>query len=127
MVGRCFFYQTPPNGEHLFVILAPSGEQRGWYLCVNITTRRHGSDPACELRQGEHPNLTAPVSVVVYAEAREIPLPLIQRLIGAQELTPFNQQLIERMQAAALRDDSRLKIKYQKWIRDFIQRGEHID
>jgi len=71
--------------------------------------------------------LTAPVSVVVYAEAREIPLPLIQRLIGAQELTPFNQQLIERMQAAALRDDSRLKIKYQKWIRDFIQRGEHID
>ena len=46
MVGSCFYYDTFPKGQHLFVVLAPSLEQEDWFLCVNITmAKRAGSVP----------------------------------------------------------------------------------
>ena len=115
MVGQCFFYDTPPNGEHLFVILADSLTSEG-FICVNITEKHDESDATCELFQGEHPNLTKPVSVVGYGFARELPLRLIQRLIARQSLPSMKPDILKRIQNAALCDESRMKKGFQEAI-----------
>lgn len=117
MVGQCFFYDTPPHGEHLFVVLAPSLEQAGWFICANISTLRTGSDLTCKLMAGEHGCLTNPVSIVIYAEARELPLALIERCCQRQALEPFAPALLARIQNGALSGGSRMKKGFQKAVR----------
>lgn len=120
MIGKCFYYDTPPIGQHLFVVLAPSVEQKGWFVCVNITTRRTGSDTTCELYNGDHPNLTEPVSVVVYGQARELPLPLIERCLREQSLPSMSTNVLLRIQQGALVKSSRMKKKLQDSIRKHL-------
>lgn len=120
MVGQSFFYDTPPHGEHLFVVLAPSLEQAGWFICVNISTLRVGSDTTCELLAGEHERLTSPVSVVIYAAARELPPALIARSCQRQALAPFDPALLARVQNAALSAGSRMKKGFQKAVRAWL-------
>jgi hypothetical protein len=69
------------------------------------------------LFQGEHQELTSPVSVVVYGQAREIPAPLIERLTQKQKLPRINDDLLFRIQKSALMDISRMKKKFQGAIR----------
>ena len=121
MIGNCFYYQTPPKGDHLFVVLAPSLEQKGWFVCVNITTKRQGADSSCELFQGEHQELTSPVSVVVYGQAREFPAPFILRLMQDQRLPQVSSDLLSRIQQAALGEVSRMKKKFQNAIREHLR------
>jgi hypothetical protein len=117
MVGQCFYYQTPPKGRHLFVVLAPDLENKGWFVCANISTKKEdNSDTTCELYQGEHQTLTSPVSVVVYAEARSMPPPLITRLMQQQKLPPFEGELLLRIQRAPLSETSRLKKGFKRAI-----------
>jgi hypothetical protein len=123
MIGQCFYYDTPPNGRHLYVVLAPSIEQKGWFVCANITTKKNDSnntDRTCELYQGEHQELTSPISTVVYSEVREMPLPLIQRHSGEQRLPLFEGDLLERIQKAPLTDSSRLKNGFKKAIKQYL-------
>lgn|ERR1039458_9946993 len=123
MIGECFYYDTPPKGKHLFVILAPNLEQKGWFVCANITTKKDNSettDTTCELYQGEHQELTSPVSIVVYAEARSMPPGLIKRLMGEQKLPPFEGDLLLRIQKSPLSETSRLKKGFQKSIKQHL-------
>jgi hypothetical protein len=123
MIGQCFYYDTPPKGEHLFVVLAPSLERKGWFLCANLTTKKDDSentDTTCELYRGQHQELTAPVSIVVYREAREMPLPLIQRETQRQGLPKFEGALLLRIQTSPLTDASRLKKGFRKTIQKFL-------
>lgn len=123
MIGECFFYDTPPNGKHMFIVLAPSMQKKGWFICTNVTEKRDGSDTSCELLQGEHPNLTKPISIVNYALTRELPLPLIARLIEAQQLPKMGEQPLLRIQQQALGDMSRMKKNYQDAIRKYTLNG----
>lgn len=117
MVGRCFFYDTPPHGQHPFVVLAPSLERVGWFICANISTLRPGSDTTCKLLEGEHECLTNPVSAVIYAEARELPAALIERCWQQQSLELFAPALLARVQNGALSGGSRMKKGFQKAVR----------
>lgn len=117
MIGACFFYDTFPKGEHLFVVVAESAETPNWQICVNITTKRPNCDVSCELLKGEHPELTKPISVVHYSHAREFPSRLIDRLVRAQKLAPMNDAVLRRIQTAALGPDSRMKRPFQDSIR----------
>jgi hypothetical protein len=125
MIGNCFYYQTPPRGAHLFVVVAPSLEQPGWFVCVNITTLRPGSDTSCQLLQGEHQELAAPVSVVLYAETRELPPPLISRSMQEQNLPKMSDLVLLRIQQSALQDDSRMKKKFQRAIQEYLTSRTH--
>jgi hypothetical protein len=120
MIGGCFYFQTPPHGQHLFVVLAPSLEQRGWFICANITTRREGSDTTCQLLPGDHPQIVAP-SVVLYAEARELPLPLVSRLMREQQFPKMDHPVLLRIQQAALGDDCRIKKKFRMAIQEYLR------
>ena len=124
MIGECFYYDTPPNDKHLFVVLAPCLEQKGRFVCVNITTKKDDSettDKTCELRQGEHQELTSPVSIVVYAQSRSMPPALIERLMGEQKLPPFDGELLLKIQKAPLSDTSRLKKGFKKSIQKHLE------
>jgi hypothetical protein len=121
MVGSCFYYDTFPKGQHLFVVLAPCPEQQDWYVCVNITTKRVGSDLTCEILKGEHPNLSSPVSVVVYSEARESPARLIDRQKKQQQIPDVSAALLLKIQKSPLTEDSRLKKKYKRYIEEYLR------
>jgi hypothetical protein len=121
MVGQCFYYQTPPTGDHLFIVVAPSAEQNDWFLCVNITTKTSGSETTCELSRGEHPSLTAETSVVAYAWAREFPKTLIERHVAQQRLDAFKGSVLLKIQQAALLGTSRLPRKFQSAITKYLR------
>jgi hypothetical protein len=120
VVGSCFFFDTPPNGQHLFVVLAPSLDEADSFICVNIETRRVSSDPTCLVNRGEHPNLTNEVSAVVYQFARDLPRRLIERLQREQQLQNVSPQLLRRIQTAPLTDESRLRNKYKQAIKTHL-------
>jgi hypothetical protein len=123
MIGQCFYHDTPPKGSHLYVVLAPDLEHNGCFVCANITTKKddsENSDLSCVLRQGEHQELTHPVSIVVYAEARSMPARFIQRLMGEQKLPPFKGDLLLRIQMAPLSETSRLKKGFRKSIKQHL-------
>jgi hypothetical protein len=127
MIGQCFYYDTPPNDKHLFVVLAPCLENKGRFVCVNITTKKDDSentDTTCELRQGEHQELISPVSIVLYADARSLPPDLIRRLMGEQKLPPFEGDLLLRIQTAPLPETSRLKKGFRKSIKQYLDEVE---
>ena len=94
---------------------------KGWFVCVNITTKRENSDTTCELFQGEHQELASPISVVVYSHAREIPAPLIERLTQQQKLPRISESLLSRIQRSSLTDTSRMKKKFQNAIRTQLE------
>jgi len=104
----------------LFVVLAASMETQGWYLCVNITAKRPNCDVSCELLKGEHPQLTKPVSVVNYSQARELPSGLIDRLTTAQKLAKMDERVLWRIQRAALGENSRMKRRFQNSVRKHL-------
>jgi hypothetical protein len=120
VVGSCFFFDTPPNGQHLFVVLAPSPDEPDSFVCVNIETRRDKSDLTCLVNRGEHPNLPNEVSAVVYQFARDLPRRLIERLKREQQLPDASPQLLNRIQTAPLTDESRLRNKYKKAIKTHL-------
>jgi hypothetical protein len=121
MIGRCFYYDTPPNERHLFVVLAPIPEDGNKFICVNITTRRIGSDTTCELAAGEHPELTNPISIALYGGARELPRALILRLTGEQRIQNMPPEVLLRIQTAPLAPTSRLKNKYRDAIAHYLE------
>jgi hypothetical protein len=123
VVGKCFYYQTPPQGEHPFVVLAPSSERGGHFICVNITEKREFSDTSCELARGLHCILKKPVSVVNFAMARDLPRALIERLTREQGFPDFSPDLLLRIQEAAIAEGSRLPFKFKEAIATQIRSG----
>ncbi len=121
MIGQCFYHPTPPTGEHLYVVVAPSIEESAWFLCVNVTTKKGGSETTCELLRGEHPCLIEEISVVAYAWAREFPKQVIERNIARQKLDPFENPLLLKIQQSALSPTSRLRKKFQAAIVEFLR------
>lgn len=119
MVGSCFYYDTPPHGEHPWVVLSP-GSKPGWFICVNITTKRTGVLSSCELLRGEHPILKSMVSIPVLNRARELPLPLIQRLAARSGFPKFDPALLARIHAAAIAVDSSLPIPLKRTLLSFL-------
>jgi len=118
MIGKCFYYDGFQTVSHLFVVLCPSLEDPDTYICVNLTTKREGSDPTCEIRADEHPSLTSPISVAYYALAKEFPAALIERL--SLGISDMRSDVLARIQKSPLTDESRLKIRYKKALLAYL-------
>ena len=58
-----------PDKKHLFVVLTDPCPTAGDVLMVNVSTIRHGHDPACKLFAGDHPFIRRD-SFVEYVRAR---------------------------------------------------------
>lgn len=123
VVGKCFYYDTPPKGQHLFVVLAPSDQEEGYFICANITEKRELSDTACELVFGCHPALTKPVSIVNYGMARSLPLCLIERLTKRRAIADFTGALLYRIQTIGIAEDSQLPNKFKIAVKAYLRRS----
>lgn len=85
-LGDAFTVKTPPNGVHLYVIIAAISENK--YLLVNTTTSNTQIDPDrdCIINPGEGvPNFITCQSTIAYRRARECRGNEIEALI---ELSP---------------------------------------
>jgi len=77
--ARDTFFGDPDglNNNHLWIVLhiyVPPNATEPWVIVVNVTSwKSHGSDPACELRVGDHPFITHD-SFVIYRRALHRPL-----------------------------------------------------
>jgi len=120
VVGACFYYDTPPNGRHPWVVLAPCPEKPGWYICVNISTKRGGEQFPCELQRDEHPILTSDVSIPKFVNARELPHPLVAREVAVCGFEEFAASLMQRIYTAAVLQDSAMPKPFKAAIASFL-------
>ncbi len=86
-LGDAFLIDTPPNGEHLYIAIAPTSEDK--YLFVNVTSRRTNSETVCILFPGLGvPNFIVRESVIAYQYAREMNAATLAKLITPDSSIP---------------------------------------
>jgi hypothetical protein len=101
--GTAFLIPTPPNKEHLFIIIAINKESTE-ALLVNITSPKIGCDQSCCVNLGEHPFLKHD-SVVNYRDARLSPLSNLEHCIKKEifrRVVPVSNALLKRIQDGGL-------------------------
>lgn len=83
-LGDAFLLDTPPNGKHLYIAIAPISNSE--YLFVNVTTRRPNSETTCILLPGSDvPSFIVRESVIAYQFQTWLPITSIVdsiRLLG---------------------------------------------
>jgi len=79
--GTCIFLEKPSRYSisHLWLVITePSGEPPE-VIIVNLTTFREGADTTVILNKGDHSYIKHE-TVVYYADARNVPLQLLERI-----------------------------------------------
>ncbi len=71
-LGDAFLVETPPNGQHLYMAIAPPTNPK--YLFVNLTTCKTGSETTCILQPKTTgmPSYVKAESAIAYQYAREM-------------------------------------------------------
>jgi hypothetical protein len=120
-LGDAFLIDTPPNGEHLYIAIAQTSENK--YLFVNVTTRRNNSEASCILMPGlDVPSFIIRESVVAYQFAREMDAIELASLITVGSPTPkgsCSATILERIQQGGLAS-KRLKNRYKTALKAFL-------
>lgn len=81
-LGEAFLLPTPPHGWHLFVVIAPTENDK--YLVVNATSRQANSDTSCIfIPSADIPDFIQHESVINYKGAREIDVAKMAQLTAA--------------------------------------------
>lgn len=121
-LGDAFLINTPPNGEHLYIAIAKTSENR--YLFVNVTSRRRNSEVSCILMPGSDvPNFIVRESVIAYQYAREMDAIELASLIAVGSPIPkgsCSTITLERIQTGGLAS-KRLMNKYKTALKTFLE------
>jgi len=97
-------FMLPKQGqdtEPLWVLITKSNPASGEAIMVNITTQRPHSDSTTILQRGDHPFIQKP-SVVFYADARLVPVSLLDKAIQSGSYwshAPLEANVLARIQA----------------------------
>ncbi len=120
-IGDAFLIDTPPYGEHLYIAIAQTSNNK--YLLVNVTTRRRNSEVTCVLLPGaEMPSFIQHESVIAYRFAREMDAGEIERVItpgSPRPKTRFSAKVLRRIQQGALESDE-LRNRYKTTLKKFL-------
>ena len=122
-LGDAFLLETPPNGMHLYIAIAPTSDDT--YLFVNTTTCRPNSDTSCVLKPGPGiPSFIVQESVISYKFAREIDAVTINTLIAKGVCKPRGNcsptVLLQIQQGGLI--SKQLKNKYKTILKSFLGR-----
>lgn len=121
-LGDAFLIDTPPSGEHLYIAIAQTSEDK--YLFVNVTTRRSNSETTCILMPGNDvPNFVVRESVVAYQFAREMTVTELADLITKGSPIPkgcCSASILEQIQQGGL-VSRRLKNRYKAALKAFLE------
>lgn len=86
-LGDAFLFDTPPNGMHLFIAIAPIATDK--FLFVNTTSPKENSDTSCIIKPGlDVPKFIIHESVIAYKYAREININKLFELIDIGSCKP---------------------------------------
>ena len=103
--GDTYLLRKPGHDtEHLWVVLSAVEESTGQVLAVNLTTRRHNSDPTTVIRPGEHPFITRE-TVAAYFDARWMSAVALDAAVNqraGKKLDPCSPELLRRIQDGLL-------------------------
>jgi hypothetical protein len=120
-LGDAFLINTPPNGQHLYIAIAPTSETN--YLFVNVTTRRNSSETSCILIPGlDVPSFITSESVVAYQYAREMDAINLASLITPGSPIPkgsCSDTVLARIQQGGLAS-RRLRNRYKIALKAFL-------
>lgn len=120
-LGDAFLIDTPPNGEHFYIAIAKTSENR--YLFVNVTSRRRNSEVSCILTPGSDvPSFIVRESVVAYQYAREMDATELASLITIGSPVPkgsCSATTLEKIQNGGLAS-KRLMNKYKTALKAFL-------
>jgi hypothetical protein len=94
--------------EHLWIIVTEVDEASGTAVCVNVTTKRDGSELTVVLDVGDHEYIKHK-SVIHFADAREIQIELVEKLLAGRSAgfvserhAPCSEALLTRIRQGLL-------------------------
>jgi len=123
-LGDAFLLETPPNGQHLYVAIAPT--TNGKYLFANLTTRRPNSETACILLPNATgmPSYVRAESVIAYGSnfIRELDANQLDSQICVGSNRPkctFPPDILTQIQLGGLKS-KRLPKMYREYIRSAL-------
>lgn len=121
-LGDAFLLNTPPYGEHLYIAIAQTSENK--YLFVNVTSRRDNSETTCILTPSpELPSFIRRESVIAYQFAREMSATDLVGLITPGSSIPkgtCSASMLEKIQQGGL-VSKRLSNRYKTALRKFLK------
>jgi hypothetical protein len=120
-LGDAFLLDTPPYGEHLYIAIAKTSENK--YLFVNVTSRRENSETTCILNPSpELPPFIRRESVIAYQFAREMSATDLAKLVtpdSAISKGSCSASMLEKIQQGGL-ISRRLSNRYKTALRNFL-------
>ena len=97
-IGDTILIETPPNGEHLFIVITKICYTT-YVLCVNVTSKRDNSDLSCVIKPYEH-SFIKKESVINYKDAIFPRVEELEKMLNsgkAKKLEPVSKELINRI------------------------------
>lgn len=121
-LGDAFLLETPPNGQHLYIAIAPTTNNK--YLFVNLTTRKSGSETTCILQPNTTgmPSYVKAESVIAYQYAREMDARQLDLEICIGSRIPkctFPLDILDKIQRGGLAS-KRIAPMYKRAIKRFL-------
>gem|GEM_PF-410318 len=120
-LGDTFLIDTPSNGEHLYIAIAQTSENK--YLFVNVTTQRNSSEATYVLLPGAGiPSFIVRESVIAYQFAREMDATELVSLITVGSPIPKGAcsiTVLAQIQQGGLAS-TRLRNRYKIALKAFL-------
>ncbi|SRR5579883_340616 len=122
-LGDAFLLGTPPKGMHLFVAVLPLTNTK--YLFFNVTKKVGNSDLSCVIKPGAGVSpFIQQESVINYLKPREIPLPVILKLIETNECIfkgKFSPNILYKIQVGVTTSE-RTPEQYVQLMKKYLNR-----
>lgn len=121
-LGDAFLLETPPNGQHLYIAIAPTNNNK--HLFVNLTTRKYASETTCILLPNTKgmPSYVKAESVIAYQYAREMDTCELALKICVGSRIPkcnFPSDILDKVQQGFLAS-RRVEPRHKRALREFL-------
>jgi hypothetical protein len=121
-LGDAFLLETPPNGQHLYIAIAPTTDNK--YLFVNLTTRKSRSETACILQPNTTgmPSYIKVESAIAYQYAREMDARQLDLEICVGSRIPkctFPLDILSQIQQGGV-FSNRIELRHKRVLRQFL-------
>lgn len=121
-LGDAFLLETPPNGQHLYIAIAPTSNNK--FLFVNLITRRAGSETTCILTPTTAgvPSFIKTDSAIAYQYAREMDAhQLIQEICLGSPVPKclFPPHIVSQIQQGGI-DSKRIEPRFKRVLKKYL-------
>jgi len=123
-LGDAFLLETPPNGEHLYIVIAPTTNNK--YLFANLTTHRpnSNSDNSCILQPNTPvmPSFVKVDSAIAYQYTWEMDASQLNSVTSVGSRIPyctFPPNILKKIQVGGVAS-KRIAPIYKRALKSFL-------